>query len=130
MDTAEDAVAQRLVEGLGALEGAPTCLERVEVYLACRLWGAECPDDDSGDEAKGEQEVPSDSRLDFVESLRRRVRHLGVVSGRLFGVLASGPGWYGLFLGSLGEEGGTSGGSRIRAWGDGRRDDRGCGTVG
>lgn len=80
VDAAEDAVAQRLVEGLGALEGAPARLERVEVHLAGRLWGAECPDDDSGDEAKGEQEVPSDSRLDVMESLRRRVWHFGVVS--------------------------------------------------
>jgi hypothetical protein len=40
MDAAEDAVAKRLVEGLGALEGAPACCKRVKVNLAGRLWGA------------------------------------------------------------------------------------------
>lgn len=69
MDAAEDAVAKRLVQGLGALEGAPTCRERVKINLAGRLWGAESPDEDSGDEAEREQEVPSDSRLDLVGSL-------------------------------------------------------------
>lgn len=37
VDAAEDAVAERLLEGLGALEGAPACLKRVEVDLAGRL---------------------------------------------------------------------------------------------
>lgn len=55
VDAAEDAVAERLVEGLGALEGAPARLERVEVDLAGGLWGAECPDEGSGDEAEGRQ---------------------------------------------------------------------------
>lgn len=53
VDAAEDAVAERLVEGLGALEGAPARLERVEVDLAGGLRGAECPDEGSGDEAEG-----------------------------------------------------------------------------
>lgn len=55
VDAAEDAVAERLVEGLGALEGAPARLERVEVDLSGGLWGAEGPDEGSGDEAEGRQ---------------------------------------------------------------------------
>lgn len=87
---AEDAVAERLVEGLGALEGAPARLERVEVDLAGGLWGAECPDEGPGDEAEREQEVPSDSRLDFVAFLRRHVWHFVVFSAEPLEYLASG----------------------------------------
>lgn len=87
VDAAEDAVAERLVEGLGALEGAPACRERAEVNLAGRLWGTECPDEDSGDEAEREQEEPSDSRLDFVGSLQGRVWHFVVLPLELLGVL-------------------------------------------
>lgn len=103
VDAAKDAVAKRLVEGLGALEGAPACRKCVKVNLAGRLWGAECPDEDSGDEAEGEQEVPSDSRLDFVGSLQGRVWHLAVLSLELSGVLGSCCGWWRCFLGSCGE---------------------------
>lgn len=85
MDAAEDAVAQRLVKGFGALEGAPACLERVEVDPAGGLWGAECPDEDSGDEAERTQEVPSDSRLDCAGFLHCHVWHFVVFYAGAFG---------------------------------------------
>lgn len=102
VDAAEDAVAERLVEGLGALEGAPARLERVEVDLAGGLWGAECPDEGSGDEAEGRQQVPSDSRLDFVGSLLCRAWHLVVFSGKLVGILGISRAWCCYFLGRSG----------------------------
>ena len=128
VDAAEDTVGERLVEGFGALEGGPACLERVEINAAGRLWGAECPDEDPSDEAEREQEIPSDSRLDFVESLRCRVWHLVVFSGKLLGVLASGVAVVVVSLGSSGE---TSGGQSYPCLGreNGQPMDRGCGTV-
>lgn len=125
VDAAEDAVAERLAEGLGALEGAPARLERVEVDLAGGLWGAECPDEGPGDEAEREQEVPPDGRLDFVRFLRRHVGHFVVFSAEPLEVLASGRGCC-YFLGNAGEPAMAV----VPVLGEMVEKMTGCGTVG
>lgn len=90
VDAAEDAVAERLPEGLGALEGAPACFEGVKFDLTGRLWGAECPDEDSGDETHRKQEVPRDSRLDRVWPLCYCGWHFVVTFGRVWRTTVAG----------------------------------------
>lgn len=115
MNAAEDAVAERLSEGLAALEGAPAGLKRAEVNLAGRLRGTESPNVKPGDETEREQEVPSDSRLDSVGSLQGRFYHFVMLSlERLRG--SSGTAAGGALLSR--EVWGTSCGSCSRACGE------------